>query len=158
MLKRWWISFMNVTGLICQHISSGDDKPRWRQAMKVNKGISAFCSPHIYIPPNYSLLPPLFSTTTSPRVHYFGFCGPCHLYPRWRGDVWMRRALHKCWFSKVAFSPHKISQVGGHIFSYPREYKYSTLKEHQITRILLFIIDRGPSHVIKNNAKIMKLI
>ena len=71
MLMRWWISFMNVTGLICQHISSGDDKPRWRQAMKVNKGISAFCSPHIYIPPNYSLLPPLFSTTTSPHTLFW---------------------------------------------------------------------------------------
>ena len=115
MLMRWWISFMNVTGLICQHISSGDDKSRWRQAMKVNKGISAFCSPHIYIPPNYSLLPH-FSPLQHLHVHYFGFCGLRHLYPRWRGDVWMRRALHKCWFSKVAFSPHKISWVGGHIF------------------------------------------
>ena len=75
MLMRWWISFMNVTGLICQHISSGDDKSRWRQAMKVNKGISAFCSPHIYIQPNYSLLPPLFSATTPPRT-LFRFLWP----------------------------------------------------------------------------------
>ena len=80
--------------------------------MKVNKGIFTFCSRRIYISPNPFLLRATF-LYFHPSLLYLAFCALPHLYPRWRGDVWMRARARPSVGSPTCFLSSSNVSLGG---------------------------------------------